>query len=215
MSNEKQSRFKDAVKTGMSYSGMIMIHQSLQKAFDIAAQEKDSKIRGKLLGLGVDDNALYENAKAGLTAEQKRLLSIFENKLEENGYSFFWFQNVIGKQQEGEGKSEDSRATKTLKSILEGGNFEDQLKIAGRNLIKKKFGGRVKDGWEVVKEGKYVYLLHDGAIISKDFLTRAVKEIDKQGNECFKVLKPFLIASLLMVGGFLLVLLISFFVILL
>lgn len=147
------------------------------------------KISSRMFGIGPEDEALFRKAINHLLDEVldlKRKTQVDERKavekkitqflfdLEKNGYSTWWFRNVLATMRKGD-QDNDNQAAKTLASILEGDDFDEMVEIAGPDLIQKSYKKKISEGWEIVvsNSGKLTLLYDKSKIKISDFSSRA------------------------------------------
>ncbi|MCK5080523.1 MAG: hypothetical protein KAQ63_00005 [Candidatus Moranbacteria bacterium] len=101
----------------------------------------------------------------------------FLENLEKNGFSRWWFRNALAVMRDGDAKGENQAAVTLGRIILEE-DFEEQVKVAGGDLVRKTYLQKASDGWLVVQDkfGSF-----DVLVDSSKFLP-----ILSQGAEDFK-----------------------------
>lgn len=122
------------------------------------------KISSRIFGIGPEDEALFRKAINYLLDEilnldrktqieerknvEKKLTQLLVD-LKDNGYSTWWFRNVLAAMRKGDEEG-DNHAAKTLSSIIEGEDFDEMIEIAGPDLIQKTYKKKISEGWEIV-----------------------------------------------------------------
>lgn len=172
---------------GKRAAAFIAADKILEKIVSSAGEKIAEGIKVKLLGVGPNDEALYNEVKAFLDQPQKIRLADFVERMRREGCSFWWFRNVIATMQENFNETSkekditESPAYKILDAILSESNWEDQVKIAGPSLLVKSFKKRANDFWEIVKVGGEKIV-----IFPKDKLSKIdwchVSEVIKSGG---------------------------------
>lgn len=142
---------------------------------DFAKTDEGKKIKdnlvGKIFGIGPNDEALLVKAVNSMIKEVMQLTDENEIKrvrkkvngflidLDKNGYSRWWFRNVLAAMNKGDAKGENS-AAEALAHIVEGDDFDDMVSLAGPYLIHKSYKKMAQDGWELVfGQGKFKLLV--------------------------------------------------------
>jgi hypothetical protein len=154
------------------------------------------KISSRMFGIGPEDEALFRKAinhfldevlkldRKTQVEERKNVekkITQFLFDLEKNGYSTWWFRNVLATMRKGDAE-EDNQAARTLASILEGSNFNEMVEIAGPDLIQKSYKKKLSEGWEIVvgNSGKLT-LLYDKSKIKIGGFSSKAKADAKEG----------------------------------
>jgi hypothetical protein len=130
-------------------------------------KEKAAKIISKILGIGLSDEALFEKSITFLLnnilkingnnqqerqerKEIRKKINRFINDLKENGYSWWWFRNVLAKMREGDKDNSENQAAQTLADIITANDFEEAKEIISPALLHKTYISKISEGWEVV-----------------------------------------------------------------
>lgn len=125
------------------------------------------RIMSRILGIGPGDEALFEKAitflldqilqldrenKKAERKEVRKKIKKFIDDLEKNGYSFWWFRNVLAKMKEGDAQGEN-QAAQTLAEIITADSFEEAKTMFSETLLRKTYLSRISEseGWEIIK----------------------------------------------------------------